>query len=382
MTKTTSQSLGSGLGLLLTLVFLFSLPGLSLAETSHPLGASAGGEADATAPVAPPAVMRDEGAPAAEPPGPLERLTAWMLQTQRQLHRNLTEGLHAMRDGATAHAAGSLILVSLFYGVFHAAGPGHGKAVISTYLLTQPQNLRRGILLSTASALAQGITAILLVGVLIGIFGWLARDALGQVRTLEIASFALVALLGLWLMLRAVRHAWRLYRATAPERPARVHSHREDTRQPAPGHSRPHDSAYPAHGHAHHADCGCGTPHHVDPNHGGTWWGTVLAVGIRPCSGAVLIMAVSTALGMAWAGMAAVLAMSLGTAVTVSVLATLAVSARDWTRRWLRPTRLGHVTYIAPALGLAGGGLIALIGFSLVLGAIAYQPVAHPLGVR
>ncbi|WP_371180500.1 nickel/cobalt transporter [Thioalkalivibrio sp. ALJ1] len=341
------------------------------AEGSHPLGAPTESSAERDDLGSPTATRAP--APLAEPPGALERLTGWMLQTQRQLHRGLTEGLHALRDGPTKQTAGALILVSLLYGVFHAAGPGHGKAVISAYLLTQPQNLRRGILLSTVSALAQGVTAIVLVGVLIGLFGWLARDTLGQVRTLEIASFALVALLGLWLMVRALRHAWRLHRAhrqavAAAHAPEHVHDHDHD-----------HD-----HGHKHAQDehCGCGTPHHVDPNHRGTWWATVLAVGIRPCSGAVLIMAVSTALGLAWAGVAAVLAMSLGTAATVSVLATLAVSARDWTRRWLGPSRMGRLTYIGPALGLTGGGVIALIGLSLVLGAIAYQPVAHPLGVR
>ncbi len=351
--------------MLLALCLLFSGPGLAQAETGHPLGAPTETPAERGSPAAPDRL--DTPAPLAEPPGPLERLTGWMLQTQRQLHRSLTEGLHALRDGPTAHTAGALILVSLLYGIFHAAGPGHGKAVISAYLLTQPQNLRRGILLSTVSAMAQGVTAIVLVGVLIGLFGWLARDTLGQVRTLEIASFALVALLGLWLMARALRHAWRLHRA---HRAAPVH-----------GHDHEHVHTH-GHGHEHDAHCGCGTPHHVDPNHRGTWWGTVLAVGIRPCSGAVLIMAVSAALGLAWAGVAAVLAMSLGTAATVSVLATLAVSARDWTRRWLGPTRMGRLTYIGPALGLAGGGVIALIGLSLVLGAIAYQPVAHPLGIR
>ncbi|MFO7954912.1 nickel/cobalt transporter [Thioalkalivibrio sp.] len=352
-----------GLQGLLVLLLLFGGFGLAQAEAAHPLGAPTEAPDERAAPA--PSASLDAPAPRAEPPGPLERLTGWMLQTQRQLHRSLTEGLHALRDGPTAHTAGALILVSFLYGIFHAAGPGHGKAVISAYLLTQPQNLRRGILLSTVSALAQGFTAIVLIGVLIGLFGWLARDTLGQVRTLEIASFALVALLGLWLMARALRHAWRLQRAHHG-----AHSRTDD-------HGHEH-----THGHARHALCGCDTPHHVDPDHRGTWWGTVLAVGIRPCSGAVLIMAVSAALGLAWAGVAAVLAMSLGTAATVSVLATLAVSARDWTRRWLGPTRMGRLTYIGPALGLAGGGVIALIGLSLVLGAIAYQPVSHPLGVR
>ncbi|WP_018174717.1 nickel/cobalt transporter [Thioalkalivibrio sp. ALJ9] len=337
-------------------------------ESAHPLGGGTpAGETEAeersampdtaTAPV--PETLAD-------PPGALERVTAWMLQTQRQLHRDLTQGLHALRDAPTAQTAGALILVSLLYGVFHAAGPGHGKAVISAYLLTQPQNLKRGILLSTVSALAQGVTAIVLVGVLIGLLGWLARDTLGQVRTLEIASFALVALLGVWLMLRALRHAWRLHKAHAQARAEARHEHA--------GHHH-HDH------HTHDDHCGCGTPHHVDPNHSGTWWGTVAAVGIRPCSGAVLIMAVSAALGLAWAGVLAVLAMSLGTAATVSVLATLAVSARDWTRRWLGPTRVGRLTYVGPAFGLAGGGIIALIGISLVIGAVAYRPAAHPLGL-
>ena len=367
--------LSSGL-LLLVLLSLLWLPAAATAEGAHPLGAPPA----ESSPDAPAATLEDHPATAADPPGPLERLTGWMLQTQRHLHRDLTEGLHALRDAPTLQTAGALILVSLFYGIFHAAGPGHGKAVISAYLLTQPQNLRRGILLSTVSALAQGVTAILLVAVLIGLLGWLARDTLGQVRTLEIASFFLVGLLGLWLMLRALRQGWRLRRAQASAQDRQPDAAQGHHHHPADGHAHDHhdDHAHPqAHGHA----CGCGTPHHVDPNHTGTWWGTVLAVGIRPCSGAVLIMAVSAALGMAWAGVAAVLAMSLGTAVTVSVLATLAVTARDWTRRRLGSTRVGGLSWAGPALGLAGGGVIALIGFSLVHGALAYQPAAHPLGL-
>lgn len=333
-------------------------------ESAHPLGGGAPAGETEESPSPPDATTGPMPETLAEPPGALERVTAWMLQTQRQLHRDLTQGLHALRDAPTAQTAGALILISLLYGIFHAAGPGHGKAVISAYLLTQPQNLKRGILLSTVSALAQGVTAIVLVGVLIGLLGWLARDTLGQVRTLEIASFALVALLGGWLMLRALRHAWRLHKAHAQAR-----------------HNQGHADHHHDHHHTHDAHCGCGTPHHIDPNHSGTWWGTVAAVGIRPCSGAVLIMAVSAALGLAWAGVLAVLAMSLGTAATVSVLATLAVSARDWTRRWLGPTRVGRLTYVGPAFGLAGGGIIALIGISLVIGAVAYRPAAHPLGL-
>jgi ABC-type nickel/cobalt efflux system permease component RcnA len=61
--------------------------------------------------------------------------------------------------------------------VFHAAGPGHGKVVISTYLLTQESHLRRGVALSLVASLAQGITAILIVESTVGLLGLTLRRA-------------------------------------------------------------------------------------------------------------------------------------------------------------------------------------------------------------
>ena len=134
-----------------------------------------------------PAAMADDpfgaldGDPA-EWASPVERASAWILQTQRDLHRRLTLALHRLDTAPTARTAGILILASFLYGVFHAAGPGHGKAVISAYLITHPQTLRRGIGLSFAASMMQGVTAIGAVLILTGLLGWLARDALGQVR--------------------------------------------------------------------------------------------------------------------------------------------------------------------------------------------------------
>ncbi len=339
----------------------------------------------------------DEGA---VPWTTLERASNWILQTQRDLHRRLTLGLHQLDETPTAMTAGALILASFLYGIFHAAGPGHGKAVISTYLLTHRQSLRRGIGLSVAAALMQGVTAITAVLVLIGGFGWLARDTIGQVRNLELASFLLVALLGVWLIGRGLRALWRLHRSgttPTPERGLVLHANTADHQGLAatvtpgaprfqrlanttgtPGHplrgpAGPRPIAAP--------DCGCGTPHHVDPNLRGPWYATVFAVGIRPCSGAVLVMAVSYLLGLWLAGIAAVLAMSLGTALTVAVIAVLAVQARDWTRRLLQPTGWSGLRYAGPLIGLVGGGVIFFVGWTLLQGTLTLEPVRHPLGL-
>jgi High-affinity nickel-transport protein len=55
--------------------------------------------------------------------------------------------------------------ISFVYGVFHAAGPGHGKAVICSYLLANEETWRRGVVLSFASALLQAATAVAIVAV-------------------------------------------------------------------------------------------------------------------------------------------------------------------------------------------------------------------------
>jgi nickel/cobalt transporter (NicO) family protein len=324
----------------------------------------------------------------------IDRASLWILQTQRDLHRRLTTVLHELDDAPAARTAAALIIASFLYGIFHAAGPGHGKAVISTYLLTHRQSLARGIWLSTAASLMQGVTAIGAVLILIGVLGWLARDTMGQVRNLELASFLLVALLGLWLAWRGLRSIWRLRRQArvAPTNTARGPALPPGTAGgvvPAAPAFTPVKQADPAirglqpvpGTHRHGSDCGCGTPHHVNPNQRGPWYATVLAVGIRPCSGAVLVMAVSYMLGIWLAGVVAVLAMSVGTAITVSVLAILAVQARDWTRRLLRPTPLSGLMYAPPLVGIAGGLVIFFVGWTLFQGSLAVAPVRHPLGL-
>jgi nickel/cobalt transporter (NicO) family protein len=340
--------------------------------------------------------------PFAPPPGAgtaeaslMDRASAWILQTQRDLHRRLTTVLHELDEAPTVRTAAVLIVASFLYGIFHAAGPGHGKAVVSTYLLTHRQSLGRGIWLSTAASLMQGVTAIAAVLILVGMLGWLARDTMGQVRSLELASFLLVALLGLWLVWRGLRSIWRLRQepsdaSQVDAEPAAIPSGTAGRPLPAGDAFTPvtvgnHSAVrrlQPAHGmHQHGPDCGCGTPHHVDPNQRGPWYATVFAVGIRPCSGAILVMAVSYMLGIWLAGIAAVLAMSLGAAITVSVLAILAVQARDWTRQLLRPTPLSRFRYAGPLVGIAGGLVIFFVGWTLFQGTLAVAPVRHPLGL-
>ncbi|HWP14137.1 MAG TPA: nickel transporter, partial [Xanthobacteraceae bacterium] len=105
------------------------------------------------------------GAPKGAPPPapPPEGIMGWLLAKQAEFYRLLSGAIrNAKTDGS---AAWLLMGLSFAYGIFHAAGPGHGKAVISSYLVANEETWKRGITLSFASALVQALVAIAVVGI-------------------------------------------------------------------------------------------------------------------------------------------------------------------------------------------------------------------------
>ena len=287
------------------------------------------------------------------------RTVNYVRNQQRELHRALAGAIKALRREGSATAAWSLIVLSFLYGVFHAAGPGHGKAVISTYLLTHKSALSRGIWLSAVASLTQGLTAILLVLVLVALIGWKRSDAQDAVGTLETVSFALIALLGLGLAARAL---WSFTRGI-------MSTGAVATASPGYGHQAQTAGAQ-----------GCGHSHTPDPEQLArplalkTFAAVVLSIGIRPCSGAVLVLLFAEVLGLRWAGISAVLAMSLGTAATVGILAILAVNFQRLAGVVAGNGR--HVTLAGQAVALLGGVIITALGASLFFGSLGSP---HPL---
>lgn len=284
----------------------------------------------------------------------LASLVGWIFGQQRAFHRELTQALRLLGEGASLSAALWLIFASFVYGVFHAAGPGHGKAVLSAYLLTQKTRLKRGVALGVAASFCQGISAIVIVYGLIWLAGWRASETSVAVSWSERASYLLLAGMGAFLAYRAARGF------VAELRQDRDHDH---------------------HHHAH--DCGCGCAHApsapeiAKATDFRTSAGLVLSIGLRPCSGAVLVLIFAYAAKIAWAGMLAVAAMSTGTALAVALLALIAVKARDWAGNLAAGHR--HGASVAAALvGFCGGALVALLGVSLMLYSFGPQ---HPLGI-
>ena len=127
-------------------------------------------------------------------PGAIGGIAGWVLAEQAMFYRTLAGTIRQARTDGSALWA--LMGISFVYGIFHAAGPGHGKAVISSYLVANEETWRRGVTLSFASAVMQSLTAITIVGVAAVLLGATAKLMGDTVRVIEILSYGLIVLLG------------------------------------------------------------------------------------------------------------------------------------------------------------------------------------------
>src|SRR3954463_4273574 len=130
-------------------------------------------------------------------PGP-DGFAGWLLQKQAEFYRQLSGTIRqAKSDG---NAVWLLMGISFAYGIFHAAGPGHGKAVISSYLVANEETWKRGVVLSFASALLQALVAVAVVGVASVLLRATAPTMKSAVEGIEIVSYAFIVAIGVRLL--------------------------------------------------------------------------------------------------------------------------------------------------------------------------------------
>jgi nickel/cobalt exporter len=355
------------------------------------------------------------GAPRTAPPPP-DGIVGWLLAKQSEFYRGLSGAIRAAK--ADGSAVWTLFGLSFAYGVFHAAGPGHGKAVISSYVVANGETWWRGVVLSFASAILQALVAVAIVGVAAVLLGATRRTIDGTIWWIEVISYGLIAALGarlLWVKGRALISAWQKYRTE--QEPvhshalahAHAHSHAvagsSHAHAGAHAHSHgghDHDHAGHAHAHVHHdhahkhdhthgVAC-CGHHGHDHDDHASAWghahapepqelagpggWkrglSAIIAVGLRPCSGAILVLVFALAQGLFWAGVASTFIMGLGTAITVAAIATLAVGARGLAQRFAS-ARPGPGMLVLRGLEVAAALLVLVFGIALLFGYIASE---------
>ncbi|WP_137702175.1 nickel/cobalt transporter [Marimonas lutisalis] len=236
--------------------------------------------------------------------GGMDRVAAWAAQGQRDAQNAIAGMLRQLRGGDAAAWSG-LLGLCFAYGFFHAAGPGHGKLLIGGYGVGRRVPLARLVGLALASSLMQAVTAVALVYAGVFAFQWGRERMISVAETmLEPLSYAAIALVGLWLLLRGLGHLRRAW------------AHR--------GHHRHDDGS-----------CSCGHSHGPTLEEAGEVRSLrdavalVASVGIRPCSGAVILLILGHLMEIDMAGIAGAVVMALGTASVTMAVAVLAVSMRE-----------------------------------------------------
>jgi len=266
---------------------------------------------------------------------------------QKDLHRQMTQLLQQVSE--EPHKAGmSLVIFSLLYGVLHALGPGHGKVVISTFLATHPSRVRTSIRLTLLASLLQGSVAIILVTVMLVVLKTSSRQLHLSSFWLEKGSYLLVIGLGVMIGYRALRSLW----LTLRPRPAPVFS----AFQP----------------HIHDGQCGCGHAHLPTPQQmsGNVSWKTqllvVVSMGLRPCSGAIMMLLFAKVIGVYGWGILSAAVMALGTALTISAIGLLVQQARAVAQGLAQPGAASGMTrWLMPVLALTGSLILIVAGIAL-----------------
>ena len=308
-----SHAVHSGAAVLaLGLLLLIAAAAPASAETgpATPFGAPAAAQSGP-----PSAFSRPQAAPRAQ--GAFGSLMTWVAETQQRMQRELAASVKRLKSGNAIAAALALAGLSFLYGIVHAVGPGHGKAIISSYVVANEETVRRGVMISFLAAAMQAVTAVALVGVLLIAMNATGLQVNAWANQLESVSYALIALVGLYLLSTQLMRLWRRSRDGNAAQTAAIDDH--------------HHHHHHHHDHEHGEACS----HIVDARElaGPFSWRKVMAVvfsvGIRPCTGAILVLVFALTQGLFWAGVAATFAMALGTAITVAVLASLALGSRE-----------------------------------------------------
>lgn len=313
-----------------------------------------------------PVLAQSAFGPRNAPPAPTG-FFGWIFAQQAMFYDQLRNAIKvAAKDGS---AAWTLITISFLYGIFHAAGPGHGKAVIASYMLADNATWKRGALLAAISAFVQACVAVAFVSIAVLVFGATARKMHIAASVIEIAAYSLIVLLGLYLLWKkgsSFLAAWR----GKPD----AHDHHHDHHH---GHDHDHDHD---HGHHHHdhAHDHHGHSHGPEPAElkDADWFkrGMIAAVaaGLRPCSGAIIVLIFALAQGIFLIGVAATFAMGAGVAITVTAIALLAVFGKG-VALWLTGAMGGRSELMLRGIEVFGALIVIGLGLLLLFGYLAYE---------
>ncbi|HIF9473847.1 TPA: nickel/cobalt transporter [Photobacterium damselae] len=311
------------------------------------------------------------------------------IKWQREINGQLSDLLYDAKNNSLA-AGISLAGLSFIYGALHSLGPGHGKMIVTTYLATNPTKIRASLTMTIVSALMQAVVAVALVSTLLAVFNASMRQISSQAdQFILFSSFAVVAL-GAWVGLKAIKKLIQAKFSTPPEikqqeladksapkftisaikplQSSSSNSINAVNTKPTPALT---STIFHTHQHDNNGVCGCGHKHVVSAdeiNNATTWKeyaGIIFSIGIRPCTGAVMVLLFANMVGIYWLGVVSAFVMALGTAMTTSIIAIMTITGKSLVKRYLNHNPNSN-SQAGTWAQLIGGIILVLFGLLLV----------------
>ena len=291
------------------------------------------------------------------------------MQWQKEINNDLSDLLYEAQTHVVS-AGLSLILLSFIYGILHSLGPGHGKLIVSTYVATHPTKIKISLMLTLLSALLQAIVAITLVSVLLMVFNSSMREVNAEATRLISLSFYTVVILGAFIVWRNARTLL----TTFYFKKNTLHINHISPLAKNIGNSD---------------TCSCGHVHFASAdviNKASSfkeYLVVIFSVGLRPCTGAILVLLFANMLDIYWLGVVSAFVMAIGTAFTTSIIAMMTVTGKQLVKRYMKDNKahqhnhdgIGIVGikrhFFYTLIKLTGGSLLILIGAVL----LSSQPV-------
>ena len=261
------------------------------------------------------------------PPPPIfMKLAVWQKQLKDTMAGLIEQARSERRPGPLLY----LLLLAFCYGVLHAAGPGHGKALATSFMLSQKRSLAGGLLLGNGVALSHGVSGIILILVVHFI---MKSGMIGPLQTVtkttQYISYSLIILLGSALVIKCFI-GWR--------------ADRQSNRQP--GKNTP-----------------TGRGRRILP--------VAIAMGMIPCPGVVMVMLFSMSMNLIGLGIILGFCITAGMAATISLVVILAMYGKELAlktvgghNRWAKRIEFGIEIFAGVMVAALGGLLLTATIFS------------------
>ena len=254
-------------------------------------------------------------------PGFINKFLKHISLLQRKLNQDITELSKELKEKKSAKPIFIILFITFVYGLVHALGPGHGKTITFSYFLSERAEVKKGIMVGTLIGFLHAGSALILVLVLYFIIQQSFLRPIEELsRIIKLISYGLITLIGLFLLSKTI---------IGFRKEKRAEKGIDDS-------SVTNKSIIPF----------------------------AFAVGIIPCTGAVIVLLFSISMGILWLGIISTLCMALGMATTISLVGVSTILAKKGVTKFIinRP-KVNMI--LQTTLSIIGALLIILFGILL-----------------